>query len=350
MSGLNDPATGQPLPADAIQRVLYVCHPVHVYAIPPLMSMKGYTAADWTVPDPQNEGKTKEIFAARLRILETAFPIPAPRFRVRPGSPLSASPSEDSQEKVKTDILLEDSNTGDLFAAAPYTDASVVEHTIDSSRFFALRVVGDGRKAVLGIGFEDRSEAFDFGVALQEARKVLGFPAAGDDNKNATARLQRPALLPPSGAGRRLGMTPMRGRMGKSSPRASQQAVPQEPSEKPDNKPKDYSLKPGQTITVNIGNRANIDTGSPSASATEQEDQKALFSIPPPPGVSSLGGTSGDNTIPFLPPPPSSKDSRVDRRRRPPSTQGVGPSGFAEQKAGSTVTVPHEDDDFGEFQ
>src|SRR5436190_11339502 len=76
MSGPVDPATGETLPLDAIQRVLYLCHPVHVYAIPPLRSMKGYTAADWTVPDPNNNGQTRQIFTARLRILETALPAP----------------------------------------------------------------------------------------------------------------------------------------------------------------------------------------------------------------------------------------------------------------------------------
>ena len=81
---------------------------------------------------------------------------------------------------MKTDILLEDPATGQLFAAAPYTAVTVVEQVLDSSRFFAVTVQGEGgRKAVLGVGFEERSEAFDFSVALQEVRKTLGIQSAG---------------------------------------------------------------------------------------------------------------------------------------------------------------------------
>ena len=98
-----DPATGTSLPADAIQRVLFVSPSVHVYNIPPLTSTKGYVAASWT----ENNNK-RQIFTARVRILETAIPNPA-------------SSTEDG-ETVKTDILLEDPKTGDLFAAAPYTE------------------------------------------------------------------------------------------------------------------------------------------------------------------------------------------------------------------------------------
>ncbi|WEW60900.1 hypothetical protein PRK78_006388 [Emydomyces testavorans] len=353
MSSIVDPATGRPLPADAIQRVLYVCHPIHVYAIPPLMSMKGYTAAHWTAPDPS--GKTKEIFTARLRILETAIPLPTSPARTRPGKTVatSAAPVE-PQETVKTDILLEDASSGDLFAAAPYTDAGVVEHAIDSSRFFALRVVGEGKKAVLGIGFEDRSEAFDFGVALQEARKVLGFGAGG---ASATVDAQKPPTLAPAGAGRRPGIPPSRGRVGAAlggrKPPRQQPQVPEKPA---DTRPKDYSLKPGQTITVNIGGRQRPEPVSRDPQASDisaDQDQKALFSIAPPPGTPSskdtgnFGNYSAHSVSPFIPPPPGTKDTRTDRRRRPVLASEPKEAQAIEQRNDATV---NDDDEFGEFQ
>ncbi|KAL1967965.1 hypothetical protein VTN77DRAFT_2382 [Rasamsonia byssochlamydoides] len=254
-SGPVDPATGQPLPGDALQRVLFIARSVHVYTVPPLTSMKGYTAADWTTPDPRT-GKTRQIFTARLRILETAIPV--------------QSAQGDEQEKVKTDILLEDPDSGNLFAAAPYTDVGAVEHVLDSSRFFVLRVVGEGKKALLGIGFEDRSEAFDFGVSLQEARKILGFADGSSGEK--------------------------RQHTNNNNARQSDQAS---------STIKDYSLKPGQTISVNVGRRrpaAPQDAVSPASAANE--DEKALFSIPPPPPPAS-SITTGD---------------QPGRRKRPTST------------------------------
>ncbi|PGH01854.1 hypothetical protein AJ79_07790 [Helicocarpus griseus UAMH5409] len=323
MSGPIDPATGKQLPVDAIQRVLFVCNPVHVYAIPPLTSMKGYTAADWTVPDPKNNNQSRQIFTVRLRILETAIPPPPQtQTQFRPGI------MADSQEKVKTDILLEDPSTGNLFAAAPYTDAGAVEHAIDSSRFFAIRVVGDGRKAVLGIGFEDRSEAFDFGVTLQEARKVLGFAQGGEE-----------AAPPVAGRGAR-GSPAVRGRMGLA---AQQKQTPEKllPS------PKDYSLKPGETISINIGGKK---PASPkpdqiqSPATTAKDEQTALFSIPPPPPPASRFEDDSSTGFPMIAPPPSS--GRGDRRRRPQSMLNT------EEK--KVVQGFSDDDDgggeFGDFQ
>lgn len=40
-----DPATGQALPADAIQRVLFIIGNVHVYNVPPMTPGKGHVAA-----------------------------------------------------------------------------------------------------------------------------------------------------------------------------------------------------------------------------------------------------------------------------------------------------------------
>ncbi|EEQ88940.1 uncharacterized protein BDCG_04060 [Blastomyces dermatitidis ER-3] len=339
MSGQIDPATGKELPNDAIQRVLFICHPVHVYAIPPLTSMKGYAAADWTVPDPKNNNQTRQIFTARLRIIETAITLPAPpqphtwtQIPPRPGIPAAttiAAAVASPQEKVKVDIVLEDPSTGNLFAAAPYTDPGAVEHAIDSSRFFAIRVMNDGRKAILGIGFEDRSEAFDFGVTLQEARKVLGFAQGGQTGTGraaATTTAKTGRVLPGSGP--------------------QQKPAPGSPAQQP---PRDYSLKPGQTISINIGGKKpNTADKLVSPAMAAQEEQTALFSLPPPPAPASRGDGDGDSSstaFPMIAPPPSG--GRSDRRRRPQSMLNT-----EENKV--VLGFGDNDDDgggeFGEFQ
>lgn len=266
-----DPLTGQPLPANAIQRVLFIAPKVHVYQIPPATSTKGYQASTWTA-----DNNKLQIFTARIRIVETS--IPAER--------------EDGAEKVSTTILLEDSKTGDLFAAAPYTSERAVEQALDSSRFFAITVVGEGRRAVLGMGFEERSEAFDFSIALQDARRVLGFEAT------------------PSATG--------------PGAKAKAKKDVEEPK-------RDFSLKEGETISINLGGlkgrRSRPDADK--SPGEQKSDQDALFSIKPPPGS---GGSS------FLPPPPSAKSVKEERRR---SRQNFEPT---------PEDLGFDDGEFGEFQ
>ena len=264
-----DPTTGAPLPPDAIQRVLFIASSVHVYSIPPLTSTKGYNASQWTA-----DNNKRQIFTARLRILETAIPSP-----------------DSTKETVTTHVLLEDPSSGQLFAAAPYTDAGAVEQVLDSSRFFAVRVVGEGgRKAVLGIGFEERSEAFDFGIALQEVRKVQGI-----DNDAG-----------PIGARKASG--------GKAAA-AEKKPEPQ----------KDFSLKEGQVIRVDIGRKGRrpLKEGSRNAEA----DDRALFSIAPPPQRDKGS---------LLPPPPPPPYVKVETRSRTPEP--------------AAADLGFDDGEFGEFQ
>lgn len=216
-----DPATGAALPPDAIQRVLFLAGKTHVYAVPPLTSTKGYNASAWTAA-PQNP-----IFTARCRIVETAH-----------------------ADTLKADVVLEDPSTGELFAAAPYTDEGTVEPVLDSARFFALRVRDpEGRRAVLGVGFEDRSEAFDFGVALQEVRKaVLGIPMAKPGDKAGDER--------------------------------------------------DLSLKEGETIRVNLGSSKFKRQAARNTEEGTGLGDLSGFSLAPPPS----GGSSGGGGL--IPPPP----------------------------------------------
>ncbi|KAI2619983.1 DUF1681-domain-containing protein [Hypoxylon sp. NC1633] len=244
-----DPATGRALPSDAIQRVLFVASPVHVYNIPPMMPGKGHVAATWTADAP--DGSRRQIFTARLRVIETAVPVPG---------------SADGDEKVKADIVLEDSATGQLFAAAPYTAGAVVESVSDSSRFFALRVQDEaGRKASLGIGFEERSEAFDFGVSLQEAQKTLDW--GGGHSKKLVAVERKDS------------------------------------AEK-----RDLSLKEGETITINLPGRFGRRKPDPPPPYSENENLSS-FSLPPPPSSSS----SAPRGSGVLPPPPSAQSVRKKR-------------------------------------
>ena len=61
----------------------------------------------------------------------------------------------------------QDPSNGELFASTVYaTPWTQVEPVLDSSRYFVLRVEGDaGQRAYIGMGFQERGEAFDFQVS-----------------------------------------------------------------------------------------------------------------------------------------------------------------------------------------
>lgn len=206
--------------ADTMQRLLFNTPSVHVYAIPPLTSTRGFNAGPWTAPP---RPTAQQIFTARMRIFEI---------------------SSSDRDSLSVTINLEDPKTGELFAASPYSSEAVVQQALDSSRFFAVRVVGEGgMKATLGLGFEDRSDAFDFGIALREARKVLGW----------------------------------------EKPKASETSDAM----------RDFSLKEGEKIHIQVGGKGKREGGLEKK--TERDDGQALFSIAPPPASASGG----------FPPPPA---------------------------------------------
>ncbi|OQO09423.1 hypothetical protein B0A48_04821 [Cryoendolithus antarcticus] len=225
--------------ATTITRVLFSTPNIHVYTIPPLTSTKGFLAASWTAPP---RPTAKEIFTARLRVVE------------------SSTTADDAPTNLAIEIRLEDSGTGDLFAAAPYTSSAVVQAALDSARFFAIRVQGEGgMKATLGIGFEDRSPAFDFGIALTEARKLLGWEGSGLVNGKAKEGLGEEVK-------------------------------------------RDFSLKEGEKIHVQVGGKSRRVHGQVGQHEEGAKDEgTALFSIAPPPAA----GKAGEGVA--LPPPPPPK-------------------------------------------
>jgi serine/threonine kinase 38 len=117
-----------------LEETHFTAQKVFVFDIPkPAAGTLGYRAADWP--------KTA-IWTGRLRV---------------------ASKGE------KLFVLLEHTDKDGLFASCPLTGPNVVEKVTDSSRYFALRLSdGKGRHAVIGLGFQEREQAFDFKVAIQD--------------------------------------------------------------------------------------------------------------------------------------------------------------------------------------
>lgn len=192
---------------DDYEETLLIINECFVYKIPPRSSAEGYRAKDWNIET--------FIWSGRLVI---------------------------KAQGEMCVIRLEDPNTGALFGLCPVntTGPQAVEAVLDSSRYFVLRIEdGRGHHAFIGMGFTERSEAFDFNVALQDHAKEV---KRKKEMKHAQDRLaQEPAL--------------------------------------------DFSLKEGQTITVNIK--------TPKKAAPTQDRTPVL--------------TGGGFSTPFLPPPPGAK-------------------------------------------
>eukprot|EP00922_Rhytidocystis_sp_ex-Travisia-forbesii_P050937 GHVS01075661.1.p1 GENE.GHVS01075661.1~~GHVS01075661.1.p1 ORF type:complete len:350 (+),score=70.50 GHVS01075661.1:172-1221(+) len=164
-------------------------------------------------------------------------------------------------------VKLLDVNTGKLFAQCPVTEnyEQSVERTVDSSRYFALRVDdGGGRHAFIGMGFESRNDAFDLNCALS------------DYARRRQVELQGTTSDTPSD-------------------------VPQ----------RDYRLKEGEKIKVELkglkGKPRSRTQGSSSSAASP-----SLTPFPSPPV-----GPDGNSPLLAVPPPPPAKHRAVRREKSP---------------------------------
>lgn len=182
-----------------------------------------------------------------------------------------------------------------------------MEPTLDSARFFAIRVEGErGRKAVLGIGFEERGEGCEFVDVLRAVGRVMGW----EKDKGGNGR---------AGGG-------VNGVKGKGEEK------------------RDWSLKDGEMIRIEIGGVSRVDGGNREGRRDdgrlqregegEGEAEGALFSIKPPP-------TGGGGGVLALAPPPSAKEVKAERRRS---------RGTVEPEKESAAELGFDDGEFGEFQ
>ncbi|KAG7448220.1 adaptin ear-binding coat-associated protein 1 NECAP-1 [Guyanagaster necrorhizus] len=202
---------------DEIESILFIIREISIYKIPPLKVNAGHRAMEWG-------DLSNPLWKGRLRIVE---------------------------KSSGASLLFEDAQT--VFAKTAYDpDRPSVEAVLDSSRYFVVRIEDAGKKAYIGLGFAERTDSFDFNVALQDYSKRY-----------------RAALHP------------------------SHSEVEEIPSPHvPAGPKKDYSLKEGETFTIAI----------PGRSKHVSSDTNLLGST-----TQSSSQTSAGGAFPLLPPPPSSK-------------------------------------------
>ncbi|KAI0093901.1 hypothetical protein BDY19DRAFT_282701 [Irpex rosettiformis] len=216
---------------DEIESVLYIGREVSVYKIPPLKKNEGHRAQEWG-------DLGQPLWKGRLRIIERSAGVSI-QFEDSTTGALPTGQSYHFQLNLWT-----------VFAKADYDPAKPsVEAVLDSSRYFVVRVEDNGRRAYIGMGFIERSDSFDFNVALQDYTKrwrALQNPTTADTEK--------------------------------ASPH-----VPAGPK-------KDYSLKDGQTFSISIPGRAKVNHNTTSDLLGG--------------GGSASSSTSSGLGVPLLPPPP----------------------------------------------
>jgi hypothetical protein len=121
-----------------------------------------------------------------------------------------------------------------------------VENVEDSTRYFVIRVQNEnGQQAFLGMGFNDRSDSFDFNVALQDHFKHL----------KQTKQIEEEQKL----------------------------TIQNSSSEQPSAAKHDFSFKEGQTIKINL--KSSFTGDEPTKKTIKKPHENLIPGVlPPPPG------------------------------------------------------------------
>lgn len=230
-----------------VERTLHIAREVNVFKIPPRPAAGGFRSGEWRISD--------KIFTGRLRVM---------------------SVGEACQ------LRLEASESGELFAMCPVPLGQreiCVEPVVDSSRYFVLRVVdpASGRHAFLGMGFDERGDAFDFSAALSDHERHV---TREKEAKVAAASGKKVEDMPSDLAA----LYQSRG---------------------------DLSIKEGQTITVSMNLKSKSKPGGGGFMSRQME-------------VGQLGKLAPPQTAKPLSPPPLTPPPNSAAAAHPPNTGGVG--------------------------
>ncbi|CAE6076679.1 unnamed protein product [Arabidopsis arenosa] len=268
---------------EAIEIALFQVPECYVYLIPPRKTAASYRADEWDVNKWAWEGALKVVSKGEECI-----------------------------------IKLVDKTTGELYAQAFLREGELhpVEAVIDSSRYFVLRVEekidGRVRHAFIGLGFRERTEAYDFQAALHDHMKYL--------NKKKTAEEMEQHFQNTSSV--------------------------------------DYSLKEGETIVLQLKNRSDKDTKSKTVEKSlgnlSLEDKgKSIETtipsiIPPPPPPGPLSPVTTAQKSPSNLPPSLSLQRSSEQQDLDTKPEEEEKKEDLKAKDGGVEDAP--DDDFGDFQ
>ncbi|KAG2717513.1 hypothetical protein I3760_03G179800 [Carya illinoinensis] len=260
---------------ESIELVLFQVSECYVYIIPPRKSAASYRADEWDV--------NKWAWDGLLKVISKG------------------------EECI---IRLEDKTTGELYARAFLRNGEPhpVEPVIDSSRYFVLRIEenigGRLRHAFIGIGFRERTEAYDFQAALHDHMKYL--------NKKKTAEemerhYQQTSLV-------------------------------------------DYSLKDGETLVLQIKNKSGrsanskfFEQGLNNPSEEKGKQKEPIISIkPPPPPPAPVSPAATVQKLPTNMPPKFNLEETPQELVKGDAKDQISPENHSIQD------IP--DDDFGDFQ
>ncbi|KAK7272409.1 hypothetical protein RJT34_28989 [Clitoria ternatea] len=265
---------------EPLELVLFQVPECYVYIIPPRKSAASYRADEWDV--------NKWAWDGILKVISKG------------------------EECI---IRLEDKNSGELYARAFLRkgEPHPVEPVIDSSRYFVLRVEenidGRLRHAFIGIGFRERTEAYDFQAALHDHMKYL--------NKKQTAEEMEQHYQHSSSV--------------------------------------DYSLKEGETLVLQIKNNKSgcsmkskfFEQGlnnSPEEKSGKNESLATIRLPPPPPGPLSPVATPQKS--------PTNSPTKISLENtskvETPKTEDKDDTKHEHSPENQSTDVP--DDDFGDFQ
>ncbi|PON35357.1 Talin [Parasponia andersonii] len=269
--------------AEALELVLFQVSECYVYLIPPRKSAASYRADEWDVNKWAWEGVLKVISKGEECI-----------------------------------IRLEDKNTGELYVRAFLRSGEPhpVESVIDSSRYFVLRVEenigGHLRHAFIGIGFRERTEAYDFQAALHDHIKYL--------DKKKTAEEMEQQFQKTSSV--------------------------------------NYSLKDGETLVLQLKNNKSgqsvkskffeqgLNNSSPENKGNNQEELK-IYIKPPPPPPAPLSPSATVQWSPSNSPSSFNLESGTKHGAFE-STKEESENTDSSENRTTQEDVP--DDDFGDFQ
>mmetsp|Transcript_65099 Transcript_65099/g.121318 ORF Transcript_65099/g.121318 Transcript_65099/m.121318 type:complete len:277 (-) Transcript_65099:62-892(-) len=212
---------------------------VMVYQVPPAASAAGHKAEDWK----------QCIWRGKMRV---------------------AGKGKDMS------IKLLDAASEALFAQCSIPNGEhekFVERVVDSSRYFVLKITNGARHAFIGLGFEERNDAFDFNCCLADFKSRF---VDRENEVDAAPKVQAP--------------------------------------------PKDLSLKEGQKIKISIAGlegkkRRETSDAPPAGGGT------GLFGLAPPPssGSSQSRRTVAQQANSILEAPPAAPNPTYSAPAQPPS-------------------------------